>query len=98
MVEAQEVDQDPAKVVELQALMETEAPQDKVLDLALEQELVKVELLAVLTHLLVAALEQVQVLDQVAGPQVLTEMEVMLQAQALALDKELVQAKEVLLE
>ena len=98
MVEAQDVDQDPAKVVELQALMETEAPQDKVRDLALEQELVKVELLAVLTHLLVAALEQVQVLDQVAGPQVLTEMEVMLQAQALALDKELVQAKEVLLE
>ena len=98
MVEAQEVDQDPAKVVELQALMETEAPQDKVLDLALEQDLVKVELLAVLTHLLVAALEQVQVLDQVAGPQVLTEMEVMLQAQALALDKELVKANEVLLE
>lgn len=64
------MDQDPAKVVELQALTETEAQQDKVRDLALEQELVKVELLAVQVHLLVAALEQVQVLDQVAGPQV----------------------------
>lgn len=85
-------------MVELQALTETEAQQDKVRDLALEQELVKVELLAVQTHPLVAALEQVQVLDQVAGPQVLTEMEVMLLAQAQALDKELVQAKEVLLE
>ena len=92
------MDQDPAKVVELQALTETEAQQDKVRDLALEQELVKVVSLEVQVHLLVAALEQVQVLDQVAGPQVLTEMEVMLQAQALALDKELVQAKEVLLE
>ena len=90
------MDQDPAKVVELQALTETEAQQDKVRDLALE--LVKVVSLEVQVHLLVAALEQVQVLDQVAGPQVLTEMEVMLQAQALALDKELVQAKEVLLE
>ena len=85
-------------MVELQALTETEAQQDKVRDLALEQELVKVELLVVQVHLLVAALEQVQVLDQVAGPQVLTEMEVMLLAQAQALDKELVQAKEVLLE
>ena len=96
MVEAQEVDQDPAKVVELQALMETGAQQDKVRDLALEQELVKVGLLAVQTHPLVAALDQVQVLDQVADLQALTETEVMLQALAQAQGKEL--AQEMLLE